>query len=505
MILYHASTMYHLLCCIVHRLAYHADEHADLLLLEYIKPLNKQKEFYDRLCKFGFFSSVRYVPEQKIKLKKGIALDESSSTKDIEKVIDNISSAFEKWFDDDIKKYRKIYVASDQHSCGIFLIKNKINYNYMEDASGMLSEEGRYLSITKSNNLTNHIISNYLGCAGRNEFVTEKLCDLKNQAPGFHDEKAVDFSIYDTLKNVIPNKVPVLLDFFGGKHEVIKSNRKICLFLTQDLNTLKVKDPDLQELISTLLVDYICPDCKLVIKPHPKDRWQNYSRIFPDAVLLKREFPSELLPFTVEGNIDVALTASSTSVRGVSSFCNHAYYFTTEIETNHETIDDMYVLTEILKKLGIYQSVNFSNINIQQIRCFLNNAGIVCNGNDYLIDGGNKYEYSQNFKRGKINFCLNSGQVINFNPRVKNNNFIIITAKFIPLKKSLVSEKNTEIYAYGSDIHKLEKLADLKFERNLKYSKADVKVTCRKADKNDFQRLEAKLRRDLIWEEKENE
>ena len=163
MVLYHASTMYHLLSCIVHKLAYHSDEQAELLVLEYIKPQKERYAFLTKLNDFGFFSKVRYVPEQKFKLKKGIALDENSTEKEINTVINNIASAFESWFNSDIKNYSDIYVASDQHSCGIYLIKNNIPYTYMEDASGMLSEQSRYLSITKNNNLTNHIANERLG------------------------------------------------------------------------------------------------------------------------------------------------------------------------------------------------------------------------------------------------------------------------------------------------------------------------------------------------------
>lgn len=69
----------------------------------------------------GFFTTARYVPEQKFKLKKGNALDNTSSEKEIKSVIENISKTFENWLDEDITKFEEIYVASDQHSLGIYL------------------------------------------------------------------------------------------------------------------------------------------------------------------------------------------------------------------------------------------------------------------------------------------------------------------------------------------------------------------------------------------------
>lgn len=312
MVLYHGSTMYHLLCCIVHRLAYNKDEKADLLILENIRPLNQRKEFFERLTRFGFFDSVRYVPEQNFKLSKGMALTEESSEEDIKTVVGNICTTFENWFKGDMRNYREIYVASDISSCGVYLNGNNIPYNYFEDASGMLSQLDRYLSITGSHNKTNFIVNRYVGGAGRSKNVKTKIGDLKHQQKGYYDEKAVDFSVYDTLKNVILDKVDAILEFFGDKSSSLELDDKSCLLLTQDLNTLKIKDIDLQELTLTTIVDYICPDCKLIIKPHPKDRWQNYRRIFPNSVLLERAERAELLPFALGSKVDIAITESST-------------------------------------------------------------------------------------------------------------------------------------------------------------------------------------------------
>ncbi|MGN1466856.1 MAG: hypothetical protein ACI4W1_00970 [Ruminococcus sp.] len=500
MVLYHASTMYHLLYCIVHKLSCHSDEESELLLVEYIKPLKERTAFLEKLNEYGFFSKIRYVPEQQFKLKKGIALDENSSEKDIKTVIGNISSAFEKWFGGDMSRYSEIYVASDQHSCGIYLINNKISYTYMEDASGMLSEQSRYLSITKGNNRTNYIINEYLGCAGRNQYVKAKLCDLKHQQKGFHDEKAVDFSIYHALKNLIPEKVPVLLEFFGNISTVIKSSKKICLFLTQDLNTLQIKDLDLQELTTTTLVDYFCPDHKLIIKPHPKDRWQNYKRIFPDAVILEKSVPSELLPFAIDGEIHTVLTASSTSIRGVSEFAKKAYSFTTEIETHRERIDSMFALTEVLKQMGITQGVTVCNINEEQMLNFLDNAGIRANGNGILVDGGIKQSNSADFENCRVLFCMNLGNNLNYGKNYGHKDKFVITASFKPENGSLFEEQEHLIFAYSNDSLLSEKLSKINITAQLYHSKAEVRITCEEINPE----LDEKFKARLLTESEEN-
>lgn len=502
MILYHASTMYHLLCCIVHKLAYHPDDDAELLMLEYIKPDKNRKAFLKQVLDSGFFATARYVPEQKFKLKKGNALDDTSNEKEIKAVIENISKTFESWFDEDITKFDEIYVASDQHSLGIYLTSKGIPYHYFEDASGMLSEQSRYISITKSNNMTNHIINEYLGCMGRNSCVKSKLCDLRHQQKGFYDEKAEDFCIYDILKFKIPDKVQEIIKFFGDIPHKIRGDKKICLYLTQDLNTLKIKDLDLQELMMTTLVDYMCGDeYVLVVKPHPKDRWQNYRRIFSDCILLEKSEPSELLPFVIDREVDMALTASSTSIRGVDKFAIHSYCFTTDIETNRERIDDMYVAALLLKELEVNNIGTIRNINEIQITNLLNRCGIIFDNGNVLIDGGMQKNDNLDVYDYKLSILLNLGNIINFNADIPTEGLYIITADFLPKGTSLMREKQLMIFAYTRDKEIQSRLESLIIRKQLKYTQADIAVRCKKADSESIERLKAKLARDIEWEE----
>lgn len=494
--------MYHLLCCIVHKLAYHPDDDAELLMLEYIKPDKNRKAFLKQVLDSGFFATARYVPEQKFKLKKGNALDDTSNEKEIKAVIENISKTFESWFDEDITKFDEIYVASDQHSLGIYLTSKGIPYHYFEDASGMLSEQSRYISITKSNNMTNHIINEYLGCMGRNSCVKSKLCDLRHQQKGFYDEKAEDFCIYDILKFKIPDKVQEIIKFFGDIPHKIRGDKKICLYLTQDLNTLKIKDLDLQELMMTTLVDYMCGDeYVLVVKPHPKDRWQNYRRIFSDCILLEKSEPSELLPFVIDREVDMALTASSTSIRGVDKFAIHSYCFTTDIETNRERIDDMFVVALLLKELEVNNIGTIRNINEIQITNLLNRCGIIFDNGNVLIDGGMKKNDNLDVYDYKLSILLNLGNIINFNADIPTEGLYIITTDFLPKGTSLMREKQLMIFAYTRDKEIQSRLESLIIRKQLKYTQADIAVRCKKADSESIERLKAKLARDIEWEE----
>ena len=367
MVLYHLSTTYQLLYCIVHRLARHADEEAGLLMVEYIRPESEQKEFLKKLRDTGWFSFVRLVPENQFKLKRGNALTEESSPQEIEAVIGNVCDCVKNWLNLDLSTFSRIYIGSDQWSFGIYCLANKIPHVYIEDASGMLSQRERYMQITKEICLTNYVISEYLHGAGTSEYEIARLCDERNFINGFTDEKAENFSIYDALKYDIPERVPEILAFYGASPITVSDASPVCMYMTQYLKSMAVKDLDVQEQITTMLVDYFSAGCRLVIKPHPKDIWLNYRRIFPQAVILPHRMNSELIPFLFDKPVCRVLTASSTSVGGMAPFAQEIYQFTTEIETRHEHLHAIYVAAALMKEVSrcaggkvcpIYQQVN---------------------------------------------------------------------------------------------------------------------------------------------------
>ncbi len=333
MILYHVSTVYQLLGCIVHKLTYYEEEDCDILIMEYIVAENERVQLQQRLIATGWFRSVRLIPEQKLTFQRGGTLNEQSEPKQIRKIANKIADSFESWWKTDPHTYRKIYAGSDQWSFGTYLLVRQIPYYYLEDASGMLSQEQRYLDIIRNMNKTCYIIvMNYKGI-GKSDLVIEKLCDLRNQMPGFQDPKAVDFSIYHTLKYKIPNRIEEILGFYQVTPVKTQERQKLSIFLTRYLKTLSIRILDIQELLSTLLIDYFCAEHQLIVKPHPKDSWLNYHRIFPGALVLPNDFPAELLPFAMaEERPDTAITASSTSIGGMQDYALNSYSFGEGIE-----------------------------------------------------------------------------------------------------------------------------------------------------------------------------
>lgn len=96
-VLYHGVSVYQVLCCIVHRLAYHEKEEAILMISEHYAPKPERMHFIDNLKKLQIFDDVMVVPEASFKKKRGRKLDRNSSPSQIEMVIKNICREFEAW------------------------------------------------------------------------------------------------------------------------------------------------------------------------------------------------------------------------------------------------------------------------------------------------------------------------------------------------------------------------------------------------------------------------
>lgn len=488
MILYHIINTYQLLYSICHRLTVHRDEDCCLILTEYLMPKEQLGPLSERLVQSGWFSFVRIVPEAMFKLSRGHALNEKSSDELIETVVRNISSTFEKWLDFDIKACKQRYIGSDQWSLGIYLIYNRIPYVYMEDASGMLSQQERYLRITKRLNLTNYVISNYLGGAGRNSCVTGYLCDRNNQQPGFACEKTIDFSIYRAVSGMSRQERQKLLDFYGAKPVSVRKDEKTCLFLSQYLTTLAVNELAVQELISTLLVDYFAQDCRLIIKPHPKDKWLDYNRIFPGCAIIPEKINSELLPFMLDASPERVVTLSSTSIGGLKDFIPQQYSPGIRAETHYEQLHIYYALSELVKCLDFRGEIQYHRTDSVQADCFLRQLGQRAGTEKMLVGDGVCFEDCHQTSYYDAGVFLNTAPYAGSVTGSMLSQAEEIKIRLTPDEDSLAEPLRHSIYVYCRDEERRKRLRALSVQRRLNYTKAEIQLTaaeigCKRAEK----------------------
>lgn len=485
MILYHASTAYHVLCCIVHKLAYHKEEKATFMIVEHMLPKDELITFINKLNTFSWFDEIISVPEGSFRMSHGKTLNLQSSENNILEVIGNICMEVDKWYPSGFHQFKELYIASDQWSVGVYLLYNKIPYHYFEDASGMLGDQERYLTIIRELNLSNYVISNYLEGAGRSELVVEKLCNMKHLPVGFFDDKAVDFSIYHIVSALSTELIENLLLLYDAERYQINTTEKVVVYMTQFLKTLTLKNLEVQERITTLLLDYFAQNCNVIIKPHPKDRWIDYRKLLPDAIILDNSLPSELLPFVLEGDIHLVLTASSTSIGGMTHIAKNSISFGTDIEIHYDRLHKMYITANLINEVFHGQEIITHNVKSSHLEHFLSlyskdfskkdlsTSTIYIDGGQYMIGEQSKENYVMN-QSDDILIFLNYNETYVFltYPGLNHKNFIVLKNKL---------QENNEIWVYCENEVERRKILSINERKILKYSGLELEITSEEA------------------------
>ena len=88
------------------------------------------------------------------------------------------------------------------------------------------------------------------------------------------------------------------------------------LFLPRDFVPDGLLDGETQQRMFTAVVKAHCTGGPLFIKTHPRDSF-DYSRLFPEAVILERTMPSEVLNFALPFRFKKAVTVESTVLKAL--------------------------------------------------------------------------------------------------------------------------------------------------------------------------------------------
>ena len=132
----------------------------------------------------------------------------------------------------------------------------------------------------------------------------------------------------------------------------IPEQEGVTLLLTEHFVNMRRLTIEGQRELYGLLVDFFCTSPRLCVKPHPNDFQISYRQIFPEAEMISRFFPSELLPFCFDRKLDLALAACSTSVYGLRDAAERMLRFDIDIENHYAGLLRYYVCGLILKELG---------------------------------------------------------------------------------------------------------------------------------------------------------
>lgn len=346
MIIYYAMTKFHLIFSIVHKRKTYGDQDAVLFLYSGLQGVEEE---YERILAAGFFREIDLVPEIELK-RDWTPLNDKSDESEIRENVRRLVRNVEEWLPIPLSGNNAIYLANDHWALGLYCIWKNIPYHYYEDGVGMLSKPEYSRELVYRMNRTHAIVASYMGAFGQNDLVVEKIGDLENQTEGFADEKAVHFSLKDELRQLSGEDMGRLLAIFDAPK--LSEQEGVTLLLTEHFVNMRRLTIEGQRELYALLVDFFCVSPRLCVKPHPNDFQISYRQIFPEAEMISRFFPSELLPFCFDRKLDLALAACSTSVYGLQDAAERILRFDIDIEDHYAYILRYYVCGLILKALG---------------------------------------------------------------------------------------------------------------------------------------------------------
>lgn len=337
MILYHGVTSYHILSCILHKIKYNSKKECIL----YISKLNKDSEkLKTKIIESKLFSDV-IIFDEFMNFSK---FKDNDKLNEIKKEIfiylkQNNNIPF-----DQIEEYN---ICGDHYSLGMYLLHEKINYNYFEEACGILSQS--HIVINNLKDLSNlrynlAITSNVFGI---DDIVVKRYGNLSKQLEGYSNPKDVDFVISKILKSLPKSQIKSIINIFQDDFNLELLSSENDLLLTQHFINLNFMTYDEQKNLYTLLVDYFSGSKNLIIKPHPSDIHGLYKEWFPNSILLNRSLPSELLPYCVNDKFEYGITASSTAILNLENI-GTSIYFNNDIEKLYLNINRYYFVFKIL-------------------------------------------------------------------------------------------------------------------------------------------------------------
>lgn len=309
MVLYHAVSSYQLLCVMVHRLANHKGENAVLILPDFI--IDKYPQ-YARLVELEIFDEVYLFPY--------LHIPHNPDT-----ILTDVINAFEKLVTHNIEDFSKVYVAGAHFYFSLYLICKNVQFSFFEDAAGMLSKSDKLYSNLKVNFPINAEIAKTNGLFdGRNKLVREIFLFKKAQAEKIRYCCCKNFDVIKTMKKLKKGARKSCIHFFISVDIPVK--KRSTVLLTEHFSNLGIMTAQEQLEVYANLKERLLFKGDLIIKPHPDDN-TDYSSIFPDALVLKEKFPSELLPFIFSSKPSSVVTISSTGVHLLRKYFKVKSYY----------------------------------------------------------------------------------------------------------------------------------------------------------------------------------
>lgn len=315
MIIYHAVTTYHILKCAIHKLLFHRDEEAVILLPGFIVRIpdglrRTKKAIFDEAIYFDW--DRRMLPE-----------NEDNKEHYINYIDKKLKTALGNNFRD---KVNEINVCRAEYFFGIYLCDRNYKFRWFEEADGRFSDPQPIINNDLNWALRGKLAREYGLYTGSNDCVTKKYINFDAQIEPVDDPLAEDFNVNDLLSQLDKKSQKALLDFFGVPDDIY-FEQPSALFLTQHFANLRMLSYEEHALCYQLTADFFLEGYNIYYKWHPSD-CMPYTDFMNDAKMISGDFPSELLSLVIDKKIDVSASVSSTGVYNLRNISNRILTFT---------------------------------------------------------------------------------------------------------------------------------------------------------------------------------
>lgn len=368
-ILYNATSAYGLLCCIVHKLTFHLNEPADLMISSW------RKDKLEAITKSGFFEKIFIWSDMKYR-DVSYAMDKVfQDATELDKLEQEYRffGIYEKLIPFSVSDYKYIVIAGNTMPFGDFLERNHVPYSIIEDGAGLYSD---YSLLQHSIDCTYPLIEQYMIKKYKNlqggDWCKEIFINCAAQKQSYDDSRTTDFApvgLIEKLSNVQKKKI---FQIYGVNEANEENCNSACLLLTYPLAQREKFSIKEEKMCYTLLADIFGNDCdEIHLKAHPDDR-TDFSEI-QGLTIVNKNVLSELLWYEKKTIYKKAYATVSTSMNNLlcveqgtafdSTFCKEykflvRYYVAVllvslEVKKTHDplSISGINVYDEMIKAL----------------------------------------------------------------------------------------------------------------------------------------------------------
>ena len=302
--LFHAISIYQLMVCMTLNLRQPTEEVTVCILPDFIV---RKFPAYQRLEACHVFDKVVLYPYRKVPYPYT-----EQSLRDIGDALYREAVPYP------LEAFDEIYCAATQFAFASYLSLKRVPFYYIEEGAGVFMGMQRYKKMQATIQAGAYQIAEAFGLNDASSPLIRRIFADFPDGTSFDDPRVIRCNLPDELRQLPRKTIQVFRKIFGAEGVMIPRPEDSLLFLTQHPANLQILSLEGQRELVTLTVDYYFRQKYLVIKPHPDDFLYN-QRLFPDATVLPKLFPIELLLDFVDNERAHVMTVTSHAIDGMKA------------------------------------------------------------------------------------------------------------------------------------------------------------------------------------------